>query len=633
MEAPEPQSLPYYCKNRITRKCTSGESGGQKGAERVFSKSASNSGFPANVAFERSADEKHGDGYKKNVYKQRIMCTSLAFLFISISMHILDILESHAIRYPNKPVYTYVNRDGEESEQFSYQQLNDEVLTISNGLMRRFDPGSRVILLLPTESSFIRFFLSSLRAHLIAVPCPIGFSEAGIQRILNIVADCGAVGIVTNQKTHKMLFQRQTDASKSLSDLDIDWVITDNFLNDENQASPADHAPSTPDIAYLQYTSGSTSRPKGVMITHDNLVANLSAINNCFGRTPEDTSVTWLPHYHDMGLVDGLLSPLYTGGTGVVISPLVFVSRPFLLLQMISQYRAGFCGGPGFGLDQCVMRANPELLESIDLRCLRVLYVGAEPIRVSTLEKFAEQMRAVGFRRESLVPAYGLAEATLAVSLHYNGTPLIFQKKDGDHSKEVVACGPPVEKTTVCIVDPESKVSLENGALGEIWVKNAGVAWGYWQNEEATEATFHAYTSDGQGPFLRTGDLGFMDDGKLFITGRTKELIIIRGVNYYPQDIEEVVGESHQSIQPNATAAFSMETEDGEALMIVSELKRTAEQEEGSTAIESKIAQAVGHAFGLLVHKVVLIPPGKLPKTSSGKIQRLQARKLYANNG
>ncbi|KQS23889.1 fatty acyl-AMP ligase [Dyadobacter sp. Leaf189] len=545
-------------------------------------------------------------------------------------MHILDILESNAELYPGKLAYGFLGKDGELTEQILYAELSQQVNVISAGLSDRYQPGSRVLILLPAEAAFIRFFLSSLKAQLVAVPCPIGYSESGIHRILNIIRNCEAAAIITNRKTFKMLFQRQNDAVKSLKDCSVEWLFTDEMAFDTAPVSNAVQKIDPHQTAYLQYTSGSTSLPKGVMISHANLVANLSAINNCFGRTADDVSLTWLPHYHDMGLVDGLLSPLYTGGTGIVISPLLFITKPFLFLQAISNYRAGFCGGPGFGLDHCVARISGEQLETLDLSSLRVLYVGAEPIRISSLERFAETMKVTGFRRNSLVPAYGLAEATLAVSLHLNGTPMVYHKT-ADHSKEVVACGPPVEFTEVAIVSPETKQALPPTETGEIWVKNAGVALGYWKNPEATQATFRAYTSDGDGPYLRTGDLGFMENGKLFITGRTKELIIIRGVNYYPQDIEEVVAESHVDVQPNATAAFSVNTEIGESLVIVAEVRRIAQTDEDLDQIRNKVAHSVGLAFGLIPHKILLIPPGKLPKTSSGKIQRLHARELFGS--
>lgn len=545
-------------------------------------------------------------------------------------MDILDVLKTNAGLHPDKLAYGYVGKEGELTEQLRYSELHQLVLAASQELSTSFPVNARVIILLPTEASFICSFLGALHAGLIAVPTPISYSEPGINRILTIMRDCAAMGIITNRKTYKMLFQRKNDASSALQDYDTQWIFTDDLMAAPTAPDAVRRDKGSIQTAYLQYTSGSTSQPKGVMISHDNLVANLWAINNCFGRTVNDTSVTWLPHYHDMGLVDGLLSPLFTGGTGFVISPLLFITKPALLLQTISTYHAGFCGGPGFGLDHCLARIPQEQIDALDLSSLRVLYVGAEPIRISTLERFAAATQAAGFRKNSLVPAYGLAEATLAVSLHLNGDDLVYRNLEGATNKEVVACGPPVELTEVAIVNPADSVRLQEGEEGEIWVKNAGIAAGYWEKPEVTKATFQAYTSEGDGPYLRTGDLGFMDNGLLFITGRTKELIIIRGVNYYPQDIEEVVSESHPDVQPNAAAAFSVETENGEALMIVSEVRRVTQTPDDEKLIKSKMAQSVGLAFGLIPHDIQLIAPGKLPKTSSGKIQRLKARELFA---
>ncbi|MCF0071453.1 fatty acyl-AMP ligase [Dyadobacter sp. CY261] len=545
-------------------------------------------------------------------------------------MDIIDVLKTNAGLHPDKLAYGYVGKEGELSEQLRYNELHQRVLAASHQLSAKFPVNARVIILLPAEAAFVCSFLASLHAGIIAVPTPISYSEPGINRILSIIQDCSAAGIITNKKTYKMLFQRKNAASSALQDYDIQWSFTDDLMSAPPAPGAIKRHKELVETAYLQYTSGSTSQPKGVMIGHVNLIANLHAINNCFGRTVDDVSVTWLPHYHDMGLVDGLLSPLFTGGTGFVISPLLFITKPALLLQTISTYQAGFCGGPGFGLDHCLARIPEDQIQALDLSSMRVLYVGAEPIRIATLERFAAATASAGFRKNSLVPAYGLAEATLAVSLHLNGTDMTYQRTGGANAKEAVACGPPVEFTEVVIVNPADKVPVPGGEEGEIWVKNKAIAAGYWEKPDVTKATFQAYTNDGQGPYLRTGDLGFMDNGLLFITGRTKELIIIRGVNYYPQDIEEVVSESHPDVQPNAAAAFSVETAQGEALMIVSEIKRVTQTPDDEKLIKTKMAQSVGLAFGLIPHDIILIPPGKLPKTSSGKIQRLKARELFA---
>ncbi|WP_026631845.1 fatty acyl-AMP ligase [Dyadobacter alkalitolerans] len=546
-------------------------------------------------------------------------------------MDLFNRLEVYARQFPDKLAYGFVEKEGKLSEELSYKTLLQAVYAASKQLADICNPHSRVIILLPAEAAFIKVFLGSLHAGLIAVPCPIGYSEPAIQRILNIIKDCEASLIITNQKSLKMLSQRQTEASRTLRALDIQWFFTDELSNDASEPT-AKQLSASNETAYLQYTSGSTGHPKGVMVSHANLTANLNAINNCFGRTAADTSVTWLPHYHDMGLVDGLLSPVFTGGTGLIISPILFITKPLLLLETISRHQAAVCGGPGFGLDHCVVRIKPEQLETLDLSSLRVLYVGAEPVRIASLDKFAETMQVTGFKRESLVPAYGLAEATLAVSLHLHGAPMNFRPISETNAKMVVACGPPVEFTNVTIVEPELNSIQKNGEIGEIWVSNEGVALGYWENPAATNITFKAFTACGKGPFLRTGDLGFLSDGQLFITGRKKELIIIRGTNYYPQDIEEVVSACHEHIQPHGTAAFSIETEQGEELMIVSEVRNNAQNEGDTDEIKTNIANSVGLAFGLVPHKIVLAAVGKLPKTSSGKIQRLKAREVFNIN-
>lgn len=543
-------------------------------------------------------------------------------------MDLFTRLELYAGQFPDKLAYGFVGKEGDFLEELSYNTLKEGIGAASNHFGSTYQKCERAIILLPAEAAFIKVFLGSIQAGLIAVPCPIGYSEPAIQRILNIIDDCEASVIVTNRKFLKMLSQRQSEASQRLRNLPIDWFFTDDLIQtfSSQTAKPILYPDQT---AYLQYTSGSTGLPKGVMVSHANLTANLNAINNCFGRTTADTSVTWLPHYHDMGLVDGLLSPIFTGGTGLVISPILFITKPFLLLETLSRHKAGFCGGPGFGLDHCVAKIKPESLQTLDLSALRVLYVGAEPIRISSLEQFAETMRVTGFKRDSLVPAYGLAEATLAVSLHLHATPMIFRHISETNPKMVVACGPPVEFTNVVIVEPEKNTLLTDGDIGEIWVSNKGVALGYWENPAASADTFQAFTHCGKGPFLRTGDLGFFSDGQLFITGRKKELIIIRGTNYYPQDIEEVVVSCYENIQPHGTAAFSVETDHGEELMIVCEIKNNGENDADEHSIKTRIANSVGLAFGLVPHKIIFTTVGKLPKTSSGKIQRLKAKAVF----
>ncbi len=396
-------------------------------------------------------------------------------------MTILDYLRNYVKYFPSKIVYRYVDRNASPLEKITYSQLWCNTKNIAAHFKVTTTSRSRVLLLLPTESSFIQFFLGTILADMIAVPCPIGYSESGINRILNIIKDCGATTIVTNNKTYKMLFKRGTAASEQLKMLPIKWEFAEDFLVNSLQVV-TDMTPLEEDsIAYLQYTSGSTSLPKGVMITHQNVLKNLEAIDDVFGRKSTDTSVTWLPHYHDMGLVDGLLSPLFTGGTGIIIAPLDFVSRPSVWLSSITRYAASHTGGPNFGIELCTRRITDEEYDRLDLSSLRILYVGAEPVNYNNLKNFANRFSPIKFFATAFVPAYGLAESTLAVSLHHSTESLFLNKIPENLTKAVLGCGPPVLHTQVQIVSPDS-LQIVNGSQGEIWVSGGSVAKGYWNN-------------------------------------------------------------------------------------------------------------------------------------------------------
>src|SRR5689334_9468784 len=368
------------------------------------------------------------------------------------------------------------------------------------------------------------------------------------------------------------------------------WLATDTI--DGSQAEKyLERELTSESLAYLQYTSGSTSMPKGVMVTHGNVLHNSASIHKGFAHTPDSRALTWLPHFHDMGLIDGIIQPLYGNFAGTIMSPASFLQHPLRCLYAVTRFQITHTGGPNFAYDLCVRRVTLPQLATLDLRSWRVAYNGAEPVRVETLRRFADTFRECGFREGVFYPAYGLAEATLKVS----GGPsavtcsvraealeqhrVIEAVPEQENTRTLVSCGEAGLDTEIEIVDPETLRRCETNAVGEIWVHGRGVAAGYWGRPEETEQTFHARYVDAddrtsQKTYLRTGDLGFVRDGELFVTGRVKDLIIIRGRNLYPHDLELAVEHCDDALRAGGGAAFSLEVEDEEHLVIVQELKR-----------------------------------------------------------
>ncbi len=405
-------------------------------------------------------------------------------------------------------------------------------------------------------------------------------------------------------------------------------------------------------LAFLQYTSGSTAQPKGVMVSHGNLLHNSSLIQDFFETNEDSRGVFWLPSYHDMGLVGGILQTFYCGGNVTLMSPLTFLQHPFRWLQAISRKSATVSGGPNFAYDLCVRKVTEDQKKTIDLSCWRLAFNGAEPIRHDTLKRFADAFAGCGFREEAFYPCYGLAEGTLIVSGAKLSTPPLCKAFDESSleqhiahevdssdpdSRILVSCGNIPQDQEVQIVDPDTLMALPPGRIGEIWVMGPSVAKGYWNHLEETERTFQAHIAPaGEGPFLRTGDLGFFLDGELFVTGRLKDLIIIEGRNHYPQDIEITVEAAHPAIRPAGTAVFTTEMGGHDKLTVVAEVEpkflRGLSRSNGTNGthkseIDEKeviraIRRAVAEHHDIQVHAVALLKPGKLPKTSSGKVQR-----------
>jgi acyl-CoA synthetase (AMP-forming)/AMP-acid ligase II len=400
------------------------------------------------------------------------------------------------------------------------------------------------------------------------------------------------------------------------------------------------------DIALLQYTSGSTSAPKGVVVTHDNMMANLAMTQTAMGNTGDSTSVGWVPLYHDMGLMMGVLQPLYIGAPSILMAPAAFMLRPLTWLHIIHRYRGEVSSAPNFAYDLCVRRFRPDQMAGVDLSCWKLALNGAEPVHAATIARFAETFGPYGFAQTTMYPGYGLAEATLLVSAGRRGggasvrccSRTALQQgrleqpaNDGD-AQTLVSCGRSLDGEQIAIVDPDSCGRIDPCRVGEIWVSGANVTCGYWQNRQASEDSFGARIADEPDhKWLRTGDLGVLDEaGALFVTGRIKDLIIIRGTNHYPQDIERTVQLSHSALRSDCGAAFAVVGEDGaERLVIVQEVERTHRRNLDCVGVIRCIREAVTRQHDIAPEVIALVPPATLPKTTSGKVQRSVARRLW----
>ena len=541
---------------------------------------------------------------------------------------------------PSQQGYTFL-LDGEANEaSLSYFMLDCQARRIAAALQELAAPGDRALLLYPPGLEYIAAFFGCLYAGIIAIPAypptPTRIHRS-LSRLHAIVQDAQPALALTTAMIKPLgeaAFVQDSTGSP------LRWLATDTLAEGlEETWSRPQLNPDT--VAFLQYTSGSTSTPKGVIVTHANLLHNSALIHQCFGHSEESRGVIWLPPYHDMGLIGGVLQPLYGGFPVTLLFPLDFLQRPIRWLQAISRYRATTSGGPNFAYDLCVRKIPPEQRAALDLSCWDLAFNGAEPIQPATLQRFAEAFAVSGFRPTAFYPCYGLAEATLIVSGGRKGqTPtvrtfdnagladhqIIERASDTPGSRGLLGCGAALPGQQILIVHPETRTLCPPNQVGEIWAAGPSVAQGYWGQAAETAAAFRARLHEG-GPetYLRTGDLGFLHEGELFITGRLKDVIIIRGRNYYPHDIERTAERAHAGLRPGCGAAFMAPGEDTEHLVIVHEVDRTYRKAD-VTPIVQAIRQAVVEEHGLQPNEIVLLRHGSIPKTSSGKIQRYACR-------
>jgi 8-amino-7-oxononanoate synthase len=527
--------------------------------------------------------------------------------------------------------------DGDEQEtRFSYEQLDRRARAIAVELMSQGMRGERALLLYPPGLEFVAAFFGCLYAGAIAVPAYPPRRNRNMARIQAISDDAQAkVALTVHEVSDRV--QGLLDEAPHMKQLT--WLATDRIPLEQadNWKMPRLRDDT---LAVLQYTSGSTGTPKGVMLTHANLMHNASLITYSFEPCRTGVGMTWLPTYHDMGLVGGVLKPLFYGRPNVLMSPMAFLQKPVRWLRAITRYGVTISGGPNFAYQLCVDKITPAECQGLDLSSWDVAFNGAEPIRADTLEKFTEKFAPYGFRDETHYACYGMAETTLIVTgsvkceppliRHFDSQQLdahrVVETAAGDEgSRKLVGCGRVLPDEEVLIVDPESCSRLASDQVGEIWISSPSIGLGYWQKPQETEATFRAYLADtGAGPYLRTGDLGFLAHYQLFVTGRLKDLIIVRGVNRYPQDVEATVEQVSDVLRGSGSAAFAADVEGSERLVVVCEVERSrkANWEDVIKAIRGQVTAE----HDIPPDAVILVRAGSIPKTSSGKIQRNACR-------
>jgi acyl-CoA synthetase (AMP-forming)/AMP-acid ligase II len=550
-----------------------------------------------------------------------------------------DLLSDRFLRRPEDIAYAFLIGDQLQRE-WTYADLHWEVAKVGAHLSEIGAAGKRALLVYPQGLEFLAAFLACLCRNVVAIPVPAPETWNLLRTMprLKAVADDAAASLVlTSGKVFKLASDR-----RDLWDFDrTPWVVTDDLPDVAADAGLGSDPIDAAAPAYFQYTSGSTSSPSGVVLTHQNLMHHLGALHEACGYG-DGVTVNWMPHFHDYGLVQGLLQPLFSGDPCYFMSPMSFLKRPVHWLGAISKYRGTHSQAPNFAYDHCIRRMSEDDREGLDLSSWKAAGNAAEPINGDTLEAFIRMFEPVGFRREAAAPAYGLAEATLLVSsTPPGGGPRIVDfdaqalaegrvalAAPGAAARKIVGCGELVGNTRVAIVNPETRTRSHADEVGEIWVSDPAVAVGYWNNPAKSETTFAARLEDtGEGPWMRTGDLGFLRDGQLYICGRFKDMIIIRGANFAPQDIEWASQQSHPAVESADCVAFPVMIDGEERLGLVQELNRETRSAEADLEdIALKIRENISLQFEIRPYAVVLARRGTIPKTSSGKLQRRACR-------
>lgn len=567
---------------------------------------------------------------------------------------LIEMLRWRALRHPEQQIHTYL-LDGEtEGDHLTHVALDGQARSIAALLQSHRAGGERALLLYPAGLEFIAAFFGCLYAGVIAIPLPqpnLAQPQRTLPRLRAIFNNSQPSVVLT---TSAVLANAEGLFTQAPEFRKMRWLATDK-ITDNLAQEWREPAVTANTLALLQYTSGSTAEPKGVMISHGNLLHNSAYIHRLYALNPKGITVTWLPAYHDMGLTNGIIQPVYAGRPCYLMPAVSFLMRPVRWLQAISRYQATISGGPNFAYEMCTRVITPEQRETLDLGSWDVAYNGAEPIRAETLKRFAATFASCGFRSRAFHPSYGLAEATLLVSggslrdemfcaldvAAFENNRVVEAGAQQQNVRTLVSSGHALHDTRIVIAHPETLTACAPDQVGEIWVSGPSVTQGYWNRPEDTERACRAYLKDtGEGPFLRTGDLGFLKDGELFVTGRLKDLIIISGRKLYPHDIELTVEQSHPALRPACCAAFSIDGTGEEQLIVAAEVEprylravRDAPQGQAHAhpngrlpldieSVVRAIRKAVAEEHDARVHSVVLLRAGRIPKTTSGKVQR-----------
>jgi len=579
---------------------------------------------------------------------QKTQFTTSEILTAVANIPIQDSLSLRAWLHPDKKLFTFLDDEGKESDTLTYLQLWQRAVAVADVLKTCSDHGDRILLFYPQGLDFIVAFFGCLLANRIAVPLSLP-NRRRVDKCVNVMTDCGARIAMAPHRTYEQL----AAGFKETTAADTQWLIAEEIkpslklpeINTFRSLTNQD------EVAFLQYTSGSTSTPKGVMVTHRNIFINLHMMRDSWSLDANSDMVFWQPHHHDMGLIMGQLLPILLGNHTVIMSPNTAVRQPSIWLQAISRYRAVLSGGPNFIYDLAVARYSETDMDGLDLSSWKIAPNGADVVRLKTLERFYATYKQYGFKMETFMPCYGLAEATLFVTGGPTRQLPKYMEVDKDElevhrkvksvtsqldSRSLVGCGEPNWELEVAIANPETCKECAPSEIGEIWIHGRSVTAGYWHNEEVTQKTFHAKLQQGADKnFLRTGDIGFIGtDGHIYICGRLKDLIICEGRNLHPEDIEYTILQSTDRLKSQSCAVFSYENdEQRQAIVAVIETDRDLMRRLESEAkiLRGLIGQSITETHGIGLSKIVFIPPATLKKTTSGKVQRSLMKSLYLN--